>query len=125
MTLVHPKLTEHLTRTTGGHFPDTGAVQKKVVTNTRGNPSNAWSNVSGLASIRCTISAARGPSSADERRGVSYTYAESTHEALLDGDYTIAALDHRFLSDGIAYDILGVEKDSQGITTRLHMRRVL
>ena len=123
-TIVHPKLTESLTRTTGGFFPSTGAVQEKVVTNTRGNPSEAWSNVDGLDAIRCTIAAARGPSSADERRSVSHTYAESTHEALLDGDYTIAALDHRFLSGGIAYDILGVEKDSQGITTRLFMRLV-
>ena len=126
MTLIHPKLTEHLTRTTGGFFPDTGAVQSKVVTNTRGNPSEAWSNVSGLGSIRCTIAAARGPSSADERRSVSHTYAESTHEALLAGSYTpIASLDHRLLSGGIAYDILGVEQDSQGITTRLFMRLVL
>ena len=122
MTLVHAKLMANLTRTTGGHFPSTGAVQSKVVTNTRGNPSEAWSDVSGLESIRCAIAAA----SADERRSPSHTYAESTHTALLDGSYTtIAALDHRFLSGGIAYDILGVEQDSQGVITRLFLRQVL
>lgn len=122
MMVVHSGLTAHLTRTTGGFFPSTGAVQEKSETNTRGNPTFSWSNVAGLGSIRCAIAAA----SADERRSESHTYAESTHKALLDGSYTaIAALDHRFLSGGIAYDILGVEHDSQGATTRLYMRQVL
>ena len=116
MTLVHAKLTENRTRTTGGFFPATGAVQSKAVTNTRGNPSKAWSNVSGLESIRCAIAAA----SADERRSESHTYAESTHKALLDGSYTtIVALDPRFLSGGIAYDLLGVAQDSPGLITSL------
>ncbi len=123
-TIIHPKLTAHLTRTTDGFFPSTGAVQEKTVTNTRGNPSESWATVSGLGSIRCSIAAALGPSSADERRQVSHTYAESTHRALLDGIYTIAALDHRFLSGGVAYDILGVEQDSQSTTTRLFLRLV-
>ena len=121
MTLVHAKLAEHLTRTTGGHFPATGAVQSKVETNTRGNPTFVWSNVDGLDAIRCAIA----PASADERRSESHTYAESTHGALLDGSYTaIASLDHRFLSGGIAYDILGVEHGSQGALTRLILRQV-
>lgn len=124
MTIIHPKLTERLTRTTDGFFPSTGAVQEKTETNDRGNPSQSWANVAGLDAIRCSIAPARGPSSADERRSESHTYAESTHEALLDGDYTIASLDHRFLSEGIAYNILGVEKDSHAATTRLFLRLV-
>ncbi len=123
-TIVHPKLTAHLTRTTDGFFPSTGAVQEKTVTNTRGNPSEAWANVAGLDAIRCRIAVALGPSSADERRQTSYTYAESTHRASLDGVYTIAALDHRFLSGGVAYDILGVEQDGQTTYTRLALRLV-
>ena len=42
------------------------------------------------------------------------------------GSYT--AIDpavHRFLSGGVGHDILGVEHDSQGATTRLHLREVL
>lgn len=121
MVLIHPELTANLTRTTGGFFPDTGAVQSKVETNTRGNPTFVWSNVSGLGTIRCAIA----PASADERRSESHTYAESTHRALLDDSYTaIASLDHRFLSGGIAYDILGVEHGSQGALTRLILRQV-
>ena len=124
MTIVHPGLTAHLTRTTGGFFPSTGAVQVKTVTNTRGNPgSPSWADVDGLDSIRCAIAPAVGEKAGEQR---DPAYAERTHRALLDGDYT--AIDptvHRFLEGGVGYDILGVEHDSHGITTRLHLREVL
>ncbi len=122
MALIHPDLATALT--TSGHFPSTGAVQVKTVTNTKGNPSNAWASVVGLDSIRCVIAAAiRG--GVEEIRAAP-AYATRTHRALLDGDYTtIDPAVHRFLSGGVGYDILGVEHDSQGITTRLHLREVL
>ncbi len=118
MPLVHPGLTAALT--TSGHFGATGTVQVKTVTNTRGNPSEAWANVAGLVDIPCAIA----PAAADENR--SPAYAERTHTAKLDASYT--AIDpsiHQFVSGGTDYDILGVEHDSQGITTRLHLREVL
>ena len=124
MTIVHPGLTAHLTRATGGFFPSTGAVQVKTITNTRGNPgSPSWANVDGLDSIRCAIAPAVQDVPGENRNPA---YAERTHRALLDGEY--AAIDpsvHRFLESGIGYDILGVEHDSHGITTRLHLREVL
>ena len=123
MTIVHSGLTENLTRTTGGFFPGTGAVQVKSVTNIRGNPSEAWANVDGLDSIRCAIAPAIAEVPGENR---DPAYGERTHRALLDGEY--AAIDpakHRFLESGIGYDILGVEHDSHGITTRLHLREVL
>ena len=123
MAIVHTGLTANLTRTTGGFFPSTGAVQVKSVTNTRGNPSDAWANVDGLDSIRCAIAPAVGEKAGESR---DPAYAERTHRALLDGEYT--AIDptvHRFLEGGTGYDILGVEHDSHGITTRLHLREVL
>ena len=118
MPLIHPSLTASLK--VSGHFPSTGTVQVKTVTNTKGNPSEAWADVSGLVDIPCAIA----PASADENR--SPAYATRTHTALLAGNYT--AIDpsvHRFLSGGVGYDILGVEHDSQSITTRLHLREVL
>jgi len=121
MTIVHPNLTTKLTRETGGFFPDTGAVQAKTITNNQGNPSASWSNVSGLDEIRCAIAAVN----ANEVRAETHAYSESTHKALLDGSYpTIDATAHRFLVGSIAYDILGVEHDSQGVTTRLMLRQV-
>ena len=123
MTIVHPGLTANLTRTTGGFFPSTGAVQVKTVTNTRGNPSEAWADVDGLDSIRCAIAPAVGEVPGENRNPA---YGERTHRALLDGEYTaINPSVHRFLESGIGYDILGVEHDSHGITTRLHLREVL
>lgn len=122
MALIHPDLTTALTAS--GHFPATGAVQVKTETNTKGNPSDSWANVGGLSSIRCLIAAAvRG--GVEELR-TAPAYAERTHRALLDGDYTtIDPSIHRFLSGGVGYDILGVEHDSQSATTRLHLREVL
>ena len=123
MTIVHPGLTANLTRATGGFFPSTGAVQVKTITNTRGNPSEAWVDVDGLDSIRCAIAPAVAEVPGENR---DPAYGERTHRALLDGEY--AAIDptvHRFLSGGVGYDIVGVERDSHDITTRLHLREVL
>ena len=118
MVLIHPSLTASLK--TSGHLGATGTVQLKTVTNTKGNPSDSWANVSGLVDIPCAIA----PASANENRVPAY--ATRTHTALLDDSYT--AIDpavHRFLSGGVGYDVLGVEHDSQGATTRLHLREVL
>ena len=125
MTIVHPGLTANLTRATGGFFPSTGAVQLKTITNTRGNPgSPSWADVDGLDSIRCAIAPSRFAVAGEVR--VMPAYAERTHFALLDGEYTaIDPAKHRFLESGIGYDILGAEHDSHGITTRLHLREGL
>ena len=121
MVLIHPSLTASLKASS--HFPATGTVQVKTVTNTKGNPSEAWADVGGLVDIPCAIAPAV-MGGVDEKRAPAY--AERTHRALLDGNYT--AIDpsvHRFLSGGVGYDVLGVEHDSQSITTRLHLREVL
>ena len=117
MVLIHPSLTTALK--TSGHLGDTGTVQLGTESNTRGNPSKSWANVSGMVDIPCAIAAA----SVDEKRLPAY--AERTHTALLDGDYTIDPATHRFVANSVNYDVLGAEHDSQGITTRLHLREVL
>ena len=60
MALIHPDLMTALT--TSGHFGATGTVQVKTITNTKGNPSESWADVSGLVDIDCAI-AAQSPSS--------------------------------------------------------------
>lgn len=118
MALIHPSLTAALT--TSGHFGDTGTVQLGTETNTQGNPSKSWADVSGLVDIPCAIAADK----VSEFRAPAY--AERTHKALLDGNYT--AIDptiHRFVSGGVNYGILGADQDSQSATTRLHLREVL
>lgn len=120
MTLIHPGLTEALTAS--GHFPATGTVQVKTVTNPLGNPTNAWANVAGLVDLPCLLEAA----AADEEREPEFAYATRTHKALLDDAYTaIDVTAHRFVSGGTNYEILGVQFDSQGATTTLHLREVL
>ncbi len=121
MALIDSRLVGALTTST--HFPDTGTVQLKTVTNTKGNPTNTWADVVGLTDIACLISAPVSRGVIESRQPA---YAERTHLALLAGDYTtIEPANHRFVSGGVDYNILGVEHDSQGVTTRLHLREVL
>jgi hypothetical protein len=118
MGLIDSRLTTVLTSTT--HFPDTGTVQLKTVTNTKGNPTNTWADVAKLIDIACAIAA----DTAGEVRLPAF--ADRTHLALLAGDHrTIEPAIHRFVSSGVNYDILGVEHDSQSITTKLSLREVL
>ena len=115
--LIHPSL---LSRLTPSFFTATGTVQAAAIVNTGGNPVETWSDLTGHVSIPCAVS----PVSASERRGDSYAYAESTNTALLAGAYPLIQAKHRFVSGGATYDILGAELDSQGVTTRLHLRAV-
>ncbi len=118
MRLIDSRLTTALATST--HFPATGTVQLKTVKNTKGNPTNVWADVAGLVNIACLIAA----DTAGEVRLPAF--ADRTHLALLAGDFTtIEPANHRFVSGGVNYDILGVEHDSQGITTRLSLREVL
>lgn len=120
MTLIHPGLTAALIAS--GHFPATGTVQLKTETNTLGNPTFTWDDVAALTDIPCLLEAA----AADQEREPEFAYATRTHKALLDDDYTaIDVTGHRFVSGGTNYDILGVQFDSQGATTTLHLREVL
>ncbi len=118
MPLIDSRLAGALTTST--HFPATGTVQLKTVTNTKGNPTNSWADVAGLVDIACAIAA----DTAGEVRLPAF--ADRTHLALLAGDHrTIEPAIHRFVSGAVNYDILGVEHDSQAITTRLSLREVL
>ena len=116
-SLVHPSLAARLSP---HFFASTGTVQVAGITNTAGNPVESWSNLVGHVDLACAVS----PVSATERRTDGHTYAESTHRALLAGPYPAIAAAHRFVSGGVTYDILGAETDSQGATTRMHLRVV-
>lgn len=93
----------------------------------------SWKNVSGLVNIPCTappVSDAR--IQATEVRELDQILASELHHVLLDawypqidqgwrGDGTPAGA-WRVLIDGTAYEISGVESDSQGTMTRVTAR---
>jgi|SRR5215472_3065497 len=94
-----------------------------------GAPDGTFVNVAGLVSIRCTA-----PPTSDARiqateiKQLADIAAAEMHHVLLDAWYP--ALDNgwrdgwRCVVDGVAYDIMGVESDSQTRMTRVQIRLV-
>lgn len=116
--LIHPHLLEHLEET---FFPSLATIQ--VVTlavNAYREPVETWANLALHVDIPCAIA----PAKADERASPNMTVAETTHTAILAGDYQTVTPVHRAVIDGTVYNIAGVEHDSHHITTRLRLRIV-
>jgi hypothetical protein len=59
-----------------------------------------------------------------ERRYPTQTYVDATDVAILAGAFAGLTEKMRFVVDGRAYDILRVEPDGEGVTTRLSLRTV-
>lgn len=89
---------------------------------TGGDSGDGWNNVAGLANIQCM----NGPE-ADARiraktdRSIEYVEGFQFRHVLLSGYYPqIEQFDNwRAVVDGVAYDPIGVESDSQHTQTRL------
>jgi len=114
--LIHPHLLEHLEET---FFPSLATIQ--VVTlaiNAYREPIETWADLALHVDIPCAIT----PASARERASADKTVAETTHTAILAGDYQTVTPVHRAVVDGTVYDIMGVEHDSHHITTRLRLK---
>lgn len=96
-----------------------------------GAPDGTYTKVLGLVDIACTsppYTFSDTGIKADEMKAVPEIAALQFHHVLLDSYYP--ALDAgwrngwRCLIDGVTYDILGVENDSQGKMTRVSVRLV-
>jgi hypothetical protein len=117
--LVHPDLLKTLNI---DFFNRTGTVQQATDSqSTTGQVKKAWADVPGMISISCRIAAAGG----GERRFQTESYLDATDTVLLSGTFATLTEKMRFVDDkGNIYDILRVEPDSEGITTRLTLRTV-
>ncbi len=116
--LIHPSL---MTRLTPSFLPTSGTVQVGTeAQSSTGYPAMSWATLAGHAGIRCAV----WPVDASERREAQRVYAEATHVALLDAVYASILPKHRFLVGSTAYEIVGVDVDSQSVATRLHLRLV-
>lgn len=82
-------------------------------------------DIVGMVNIPCMASpeVLTRPDITDETKLIPETLARRTLHALLDGHYP--QIDQKNIAriDGIDYDILAVENDSQGITTRLGLQK--
>lgn len=117
--LIHPQLLKTLNV---DFFNRTGTLQQATDSqSTTGQVKKAWANVNGMINIPCRIAAAGG----GERRFRDQAYLDATDTALLSGTFATLTEQMRFVDDkGNIYDILRVEPDSEGITTRLTLRTV-
>lgn len=92
-----------------------------------GAPDGSYVNVAGLVNIACT---APPPSEAriqaTETKALAEIASAELHHVLLDAWYSALDLGWRdgwrAVVDGVAYDILGVESDSQMQMTRVSIR---
>ncbi len=88
-----------------------------------GQESGDWVDVEGLVNIQC-MSAPISDSKilADEMKSLEETMAVNLRHVLLDGYYPQIEPGQRAVLDGVGWDILGAEADSQSQMTRLHLK---
>ena len=108
-----------------GLFSSTCTIQNPPATvdaqgNQDLNPLN-YTNATGLVAIKCMAAplVIERPDAQDENAMAVYTKMRDQRRVLLNGHYPQITQKQQALIDGLYYDILAVESDSQGITTRL------
>lgn len=81
--------------------------------------------VTGMVDIACMASpeVLQRPDITDERKGILDTLARMTRHVLLNGHYPAITQAQVATIDGVDYDIMSAESDSQAITTRLAVQR--
>jgi head-tail adaptor len=111
-TLIHPKMLESLHR----FFPSRCMIEEATVTvDEYRDEVSAWSARLGHEDIPCAMAAAGG----QEVKRPDMTYVPATHRVTLAGHYPEITEKMRAVVDDITLDILLVEHDSHGQTTRL------
>jgi hypothetical protein len=96
-----------------------------------GAPDGTYSNVAGLVSLPCmNAPESTGGIVANEVKSLAEILSMSLRHVLLNGYYAQldgqnwGAIGWRAMLDGVAYDILAAERDSQFSQTRLKLRLV-
>ena len=116
--IIHPRFLVTL----GVPFwPSLCTVQEATdTTGSTGEITQTWANIAGLVDLPCNIA----PVSILERRGLERTVEMGTHKVYLQAYYdTITAMQHAVV-DGVTYNILSVEQDSQSAVTVLRVEIV-
>jgi hypothetical protein len=94
-----------------------------------GTADNTFSSVTGLINIPCMDAVlSPGAISATEVKGLEEIMSAAFRHVFLNACYPqlLAAAGHgwRAIVDGVTYDLLGAEDDSQGVMTRLKLQLV-
>lgn len=117
-SLVDPRL---LDRLAPSFFTSRATIQAAVETGREpsGAVITAWTTLAGMHGIACAIA----PVSGSERQTSQLTASETTHAVRLQGRFPAITAAHRVVVDGTIYDILEAATDSQGVSTRLSVRK--
>lgn len=94
-----------------------------------GNPPGTYSNVAGLVNVPCMDAPpSMARIQATEVKEVAEILSKGLRSVLLNQCFTDApnwsGKAYRVLVDGVAYDLLGAENDSQGVMTRCNLQLV-
>jgi head-tail adaptor len=116
--LVHPRLLASL----GNFYSSLCTIQEATeVRDEYGQSIAGWANKAGHVDIPCGIAPADAIRNAEVRRP-DQTYTLATHLVALQGRYPSITTKMRALVDGKAYDVVAVEADSAGVSTRLKVQ---
>ena len=120
--LVHPRLMANI----ANHYPDSCTVQSSTPSRgSAGSVTLSWANLAGHVNAPCSV----GPVSLSlpniqEFKRENNTPVIASHHIALRGHYPAVTATMRAIVSGHTYDILAVEHDSHGMTTRLRVREV-
>lgn len=117
--VVHPGMFDLLA---GSFYPSTADIQEPTLTNTLGEVSRTWADVTGLTDIPCRVSPLRQRSA--EVSNPEQAYVVDWYSIALAGHYATIMPDMRAVVDSVNYDIRGAERDGQGKSTYLMCKRV-
>lgn len=115
-----------------GMYPSSGTLQQVPAApqGATGNPSGAWTDVSGVVNIPCRDAP---PSTArvqaTEMKDVAEIMAKGLrhvelNQCFIDAPFW-AGVGSRFIVDGITYEVLGAENDADLTQTRMDLQLVI
>ncbi len=121
--MIHPRMLASLSQ----FYPSSCTIQRSVLSqDDYGEPTAVWSDLADHVDLACGVApiSAGSPTGANEYRRADLTVTTATHHIALAGNYPTITPAMRAVVDGVAWNILGVEHDSHGVTTRLKVERV-
>ena len=120
---AHPQMIHHLV----DFFPQRVTIQEATITrNSTEEEVKTWANKAGLIDLPCTVASAfKRATGAREARAVMMSFVVKLFRVLIRGYHTTIVSTMRAVIDGVNYDILGVEHDTQAVMTRLNVERVV
>jgi head-tail adaptor len=105
----------------GKFYPSACTIQVSTATqDAAGQPVLTWSTLAGHSALDCRVA----PAMAEERKRDDLVLDRTTHTIALAGYYATITPAMRAIVGTSTYDILGVEYDGNGMTTRLRVEIV-